>query len=96
MEKQICDLCNEFEVEMENGEPNSSFCNSCFFDVLIFRNDQMWIFEDDMKAFGYNYKTVPIQVLNPFDSQWENSDYVEEMKEEQKLFPHLEKYKDRG
>jgi len=97
MKTPICALCNKVEVEMENGEPTSSFCNGCYFDVLVFRCHEMWIFEDDMITFGYNYQTVPIQVLNPFDSQWEDcsgGDYVEEMKEEQKRFPHLEKYKD--
>ena len=100
MSKHICALCNEVEVEMEFdvlGQfiPTSSFCNGCYFDVLVFRNHEMWIFEDDMIAMGYNYQTVPIQVINPFDSHWEDSDYADEMKESQEGFPHLEKYKDR-
>ena len=46
MKTPICALCNKVEVEMENGEPTSSFCNGCYFDVLVFRCHEMWIFED--------------------------------------------------
>lgn len=94
---QICALCDDQKVEMENGEPTSSFCNSCFFDVLDFKCDEMWIWEKDMKAFGFTSQDSPVQVINPFDSQWHDcssGDYVDEMKEAQKSHKHLKKFKD--
>jgi len=94
MKTPICDLCCEQEVEMENGEPTSSFCNPCFFDVLDLKLGEMWIWEEQMKGEGYNYQTVPIQVLNPFDSIWEDSEYIEMMEEAKPYHKHLEKFKD--
>ena len=95
-EDLICILCKEEEVEVEDGEKSSSYCNPCFFHVLILRNGEMYILEDDVKAFGYTYQTVPAQILNPFDSYWQDeaNEYYEEMEEERKLLPHLEKWKD--
>ena len=95
-EDLICILCNDEEVELENGEKTSSYCNYCFFDVLVLRNGEMYILEDDVKVFGYTYQTVPAQILNPFDANWQEKDneYYEWAEEERKILPHLEKWKD--
>ena len=95
-EDLICVLCKDEEVELENGEKTSSYCNYCFFDVLVLRNGEMYILEDDVKVFGYTYQTVPAQILNPFDANWQEKDneYYEWAEEERKILPHLEKWKD--
>ena len=95
-EDLICSLCKDEEVELENGEPTSSFCNYCFFDVLVLRCGEMYILADDVEKFGYTYQNVPIEILNPFDSHWQEKDneYYEEMEDEREYLPHLEKWKD--
>jgi hypothetical protein len=94
----ICILCKHEEVEMEDGEPTSSYCNTCFFDVLIMREQEFYILEYDAKEMGYKYKDVPAQILNPFDSLWEDltadDDYYEDMISQRELSPHLKKWKD--
>ena len=96
-EDLICILCNDEEVEVDNGEPTSSYCNTCFFDVLVLKCGEMYILEDDVKRYEYTYQTVPAVILNPFDSHWQDeaNEYYEEMEEERKLLPHLKKWKDR-
>ena len=96
-EDLICMLCKEQEVEVDNGEPTSSYCNYCFFEVLVLKCGDMYILEDDVKRYKYTYQTVPAVILNPFDSHWQDeaNEYYEEMEEERELLPHLEKWKDR-
>ena len=93
-----CSLCKDEEVEVEDGEKTSSYCNSCFFHVLILRNGEMYILEDDVKVFGWTYQTVPAEILNPFDSCWDNlpedDDYYYSTIEEREHSPHLAKWRD--
>ena len=98
MEDLTCILCKEQEVEVEDGKKTSSYCDTCFFDVLIMRHQELYILEDDVEVFGWTYPTVPAQILNPFDSCWddlpEDDDYFESMIQEREHSPHLEKWRD--
>tara|TARA_R100000687_G_C6301028_1_gene95922 strand:+ start:65 stop:424 length:360 start_codon:yes stop_codon:yes gene_type:complete len=93
-----CRLCKEEEVEVEDGEKTSSYCNSCFFHVLILRHGEMYILEEDVKELEWTYQTVPAEILNPFDSCWddlpEDDDYYDSMIEEREHSPHLAKWRD--
>jgi len=98
MEDLTCRLCKEQEVELENGKITSSYCNTCFFDVLVMRHQEFYILEEDVKEYGWTYTTVPAKILNPFDSCWDNlsedDDYYESMIQEREHSPHLAKWKD--
>ena len=50
-EDLTCILCKEEEVEVEDGEKTSSYCNSCFFHVLILRNGKNYL--ETMKPYLY-------------------------------------------
>ena len=93
-----CILCKENEVEVENGEKTSNYCDTCFFQVLIMRHQEFYILEDDVKVYGWTYPTVPAEILNPFDSCWddlpEDDDYYDSMIEEREHSPHLAKWRD--
>lgn len=98
MKDLTCILCKEQEVEVEDGKKTSSYCDTCFFDVLIMRHQEFYILEEDVKALGWTYATVPAEILNPFDSLWDDldkdDDYYESMIEERYNSPHLAKWKD--
>ena len=97
-EELTCILCKENEVEVEGGEKTSSYCDPCFFHVLILRNGEMYILEDDVKVYGWTYQTVPAEILNPFNSCWDNlpedDDYYYSTIEEREHSPHLAKWRD--
>ena len=48
MKDLTCRLCKEQDVELENGKKTSSYCDTCFFDVLIMRHQEFYILEEDV------------------------------------------------
>ena len=89
-----CRLCR---VTVDS-EDETSFCSDCHFYILTYIEDEEWIFQDQVEAMGWTYATVPVQILNPFDSRWDEPDVDEDVLElindKREASPHLEKWKD--
>ena len=89
-----CRLCR---VSVDS-EDETSFCSDCHFYTLTHIADEEWIFQDQVEDMGWTYATVPVQILNPFDSRWDEPDVDEDVLElindKREASPHLEKWKD--
>ena len=89
-----CRLCR---VSVDS-EDETSFCSDCHFYTLTYIEDEEWIFQDQVEDMGWTYATVPVQILNPFDSRWDEPDVDEDVLElindKREASPHLEKWKD--
>jgi len=64
------------EYEGENG-----LCDSCFFSNP-FMHEQLWTWEETAIKYGWTKETSPIEVINPDDEIWDNSEYKEFVREE--------------
>ena len=89
-----CRLCR---VSVDS-EDETSFCSDCHFYTLTHIADEEWIFQDQVEDMGWTYATVPVQILNPFDSRWDDPDVDEDVlvliNDKREASPHLEKWKD--
>ena len=89
-----CRLCR---VTVDS-EDETSFCSDCHFYTLTYIEDEEWIFQAQVKDMGWTYATVPVQILNPFDSRWYEPDVDEDVlvliNDKREASPHLEKWKD--
>ena len=73
-----CSFCKE-EYTNHEGEDNG-ICDSCFFNNP-WMHDQLWVWEEIAIKYGWTKETSPIQVINPNDEIWKDSEY-EWIKEE--------------
>jgi len=69
-----CNFCKE-EYTDYTGEDNG-LCDSCFFSNP-FMHEQLWVFEETAIEYGWTKETSPIEVINPDDEIWDDSEYKE-------------------
>ena len=66
-----CQFCREeYTCDVDNG-----FCDECWFEVGIWRHEQLWVFEETAIEYGWTKETSPIAVIDPDDEIWDDEDY---------------------
>jgi len=80
------------------SEDETSFCSDCHLYTLTYLEEEEWIYPEDVEDMGWTYATVPVGILNPFDSRWDDPDVDEDVLElinnQREASPYLEKWKD--
>ena len=69
-----CNFCKE-EYTDYTAEDNG-LCDSCFFSNP-FMHEQLWTWEETAIKYGWTKETSPIEVINPDDEIWDDSEYKE-------------------